>query len=255
MRYNATKLIFHGMAATALLAVAACGENASDNSTAEDSRAGAAMQTPASESAQTETAAQATDSAASSAGATEQSSDDGAFYGDYVVGAEDAPITLVEYASFTCSHCANFHRLVYPKLVENYIEPGKVKFVFRHFVRDGADVAASVVARCRGEERFGAMKDLFFDRQSQWLSGVKTIQDAMDNLAAVARRAGVSRAQFDRCVANENIQNHVIEMTRAGADQFDINATPTLIMNGEILPPVVNENFDELDRILSEELG
>lgn len=255
MIHNTPRMFFHGMAAAGLLALTACAEESPDAAQSANSQAGAATQsTQAGQPGEGAAATQSGNGNGEAAESAAQVGEDGAFYGDYVVGDENAPITLVEYASFTCGHCASFHKLVYPKLMENYIEPGKVKFVFRHYVRDGADVAASVVARCQGKERFGAMKDLFFDRQAQWLSGVKTIEDAMDNLAAVARRAGVSRAEFDRCMANQDIQNHVIEMTREGADQFEITGTPTLVMNGEVLPLEANR-YEELDRILSEELS
>lgn len=148
-------------------------------------------------------------------------------FGDITLGNPDAPITMVEYASMTCSHCATFHNSVLPELEEKYIKTGKVKIVFRNFIRDRLDVAVSMIARCYGPDKAFDLMGLYFQRQRQW-----AVQDAMPMIAGVARNAGISRLDLDACLANSELQAHLLEMQKAGS-AAGVSGTPTFFINGE----------------------
>ncbi|MEE8294088.1 MAG: DsbA family protein [Sphingomonadales bacterium] len=148
-------------------------------------------------------------------------------FGDITVGNPDAPITMIEYASMTCSHCATFHNSVLPEIKENYVKTGKVKMVFRNFIRDRMDLAVAMVTRCYGPDKTFDLMNLYFQRQRQW-----AVQDAMAEITNVARTAGISRLDLDSCLANSELQAHLLEMQKAGS-AAGVNATPTFFINGE----------------------
>ena len=121
---------------------------------------------------------------------------------DMAVGSDDAPITIIEYASMTCGHCATFHTETYPKLKEKYIETGKVRYILREFPLDQFAAAAFVTAHCIGEGKYYAAIDLLFEEQETWITARP--ENRKDALAAMARKAGVGRAQFDSCLEDES---------------------------------------------------
>ncbi len=170
---------------------------------------------------------------------------DGVAFGDITVGDPDAPITIIEYFSMTCSHCADFHNIVLPTLEERWVSTGVVKFIYRNFIRDGIDLMASMVARCEGPERAMLTTSLFFEKQNQWAFS----NDPVGELAALARRAGISRASFDACLQNKELERHLVEMANKGRDEFNIEATPTFFINGEKIEGALPlEEFDEMIR-------
>lgn len=152
---------------------------------------------------------------------------DGVTYGDISIGNPNAPVTMIEYASFTCSHCANFHNNILPDIKRDYIETGKVRLVFRNFVRDQYDLTASMISRCNTPEKAYALTNLFYSRQQAWLN-----EDYFNKLAGLARRAGMSRASVDTCIQNTELQTNLIEMNKYGAEEDDVRGTPTFIING-----------------------
>ena len=150
-------------------------------------------------------------------------------WGDIVYGDPDAPIELIEYASLTCPHCARFAADIFPKIQAEYIDTGKVKFIYRNYVMNPYDMAASVAARCKTPDVAKRLMKVYFDRQSAWLGA----EDKVGALAGLARRAGgISRTQFDRCTANRDMQQHLAKMTQDGAARYRVNATPTLLVDG-----------------------
>lgn len=151
-------------------------------------------------------------------------------WGDIIYGNPDASVEIIEYASLTCPHCASFSANIFPKIKENYIDTGKVKFVYRNYVMNPYDMMASVAARCKTPEVTKRLMKVFFERQSAWLGA----EDRVEALASLARRAGgMSRTQFDRCTANRDMQQHLAKMTQDGAVRYKVNATPTLLVNGD----------------------
>ena len=113
--------------------------------------------------------------------------------GDMVVGSDDAPVTIIEYASMTCPHCADFHLNTYGKLKEAYIDTGKVRLVFREFPLDGLALQASMLARCAGPKRFFAFIDVLFTQQAGWARA----SDPMSALARIGRLGGVGAKKFE----------------------------------------------------------
>ena len=169
---------------------------------------------------------------------------------EMVMGAEDAPITLIEYASFTCPHCASFQENVFGELKANYIDTGKVKFIFRDVYFDRFGLWASMVARCDGPERFFGIADLLLSKQDEWSRAGDPVAIA-DALRKIGRLAGIEDAQLQACLRDEDKAKALIKwyQTNAGAD--DISSTPTLIVNGT---KHSNMSYEDLKKILDAEL-
>jgi len=151
-----------------------------------------------------------------------------------VLGKADAPVTIVEYASLTCPHCANFHSSILPELKKEFIETGKVKLVFRDFPLDQLAFAGAIVARCGGPERYFTYLDVLFAQQRQWA----TAQDPMGALKQIARLGGMSSEQVDTCFADKTLGDYILNQRLEGNQKFNVNSTPTLIINGKTEPGV-----------------
>ncbi|MEM6415159.1 MAG: DsbA family protein [Pseudomonadota bacterium] len=155
---------------------------------------------------------------------------------DMTLGAEDAPLTLIEYASLTCPACANFHENVYPTIKEKFIDTGQVRFVFREFPTAPVDFSliGSVLARCAAEEvgsdgYFLLLKALF-KNQRTWIYG----EDPKLELLKIAGQAGMDEAAFDACLKErQDLVDLIRDNAEAGSEAFDITGTPTLVLNGE----------------------
>jgi len=154
--------------------------------------------------------------------------------GDMTLGKDDAPITIIEYASMTCPHCAHFTIETFPKLKEKYIDTGKVKFIFREFPLDPLAAGASMLARCADKDKFFSLLDLLFHTQTQW-----AVQNPIEPLFNVVKQAGFSRESFNSCLDTRNNENsrkilNAIESTRnRGADKLQVSSTPTFFINGK----------------------
>jgi protein-disulfide isomerase len=166
--------------------------------------------------------------------------------GDMVMGAANAPVTIIEYASLTCPHCARFHAETLPKLKSDYVDTGKVKFIFRDYPLDRIALAGAMIAQCSGPERYFTFLDVLFRQQATWTRGNE--QEALASLRRLARLGGMSDTQIDDCLKNKTVQDSILATSVAGQQQFQVKSTPTLIINGErhagALP------FDELEKIL-----
>lgn len=163
------------------------------------------------------------------------------YSGDIVYGDTSAPIEIIEYASMTCPHCANFAATIYPKIEKDYVDTGKVKFVFRNLISNQLDLAATVGARCGGVAPAGALiKDLFY-RQIEWARS----DEPVDAIAQVIRKAGISRAQFDRCLKDVPIQRELIEVTQDALKNQGVTGTPTVFVDGKKLENYAFETIEE----------
>ncbi|MCJ9429402.1 DsbA family protein [Kordiimonas marina] len=149
-------------------------------------------------------------------------------WGDVVYGDANAPVEIIEYASITCPHCAQFYRDEFPELKKEFIDTGKVKFIFRNFLLNRLDLAASTVARCGDMDTTKKLMQILYERQAQW-EGSKTPED---ELAAIARRVGISRTEFDRCLENTKMHEHLTKMSTIAQKQYQVKGTPTLFVNG-----------------------
>lgn len=146
-----------------------------------------------------------------------------------MLGEADAPVTIVEYASMTCGHCANFHTGTLPAIKEKYIDTGKVRLVFREFPLDPRATAASMLARCAGDDQFFPMVDVLFKQQTTWARA----DDARPPLLQIARLAGFTQDSFEACLKNQELLDKIAEIRRRAAEDFGVNSTPTFFINGE----------------------
>ena len=170
---------------------------------------------------------------------------------DMVMGLANAPVTVIEYASLTCSHCARFHENSLPQLKSNYVEKGLVKFVFRDFPLDGLALRGAMVARCAGPERYFAFLDAMFKQQRSW--ALADQGEAIGALKRLARFGGMAAETFDGCLNNKDVETAVLKSRIRGEQEFRVESTPTLIINGKRYPGALES--DELDKILQPLIG
>jgi protein-disulfide isomerase len=153
---------------------------------------------------------------------------------DRTLGNPKAPITLVEYAAPTCPHCAHFNDAFYPQLKANYIDTGKVYYVFRVFPLSSVDVAAESMARCLPANNYFQFIDLLFRNQSKWDPDGYQIPDVHAALVQMGRIAGMSAEEVDRCIGNTAEQQRITKVGEDANTQYGVNGTPTFIVNGEV---------------------
>ena len=170
---------------------------------------------------------------------------------EMAIGTEDAPITVIEYASFTCPHCASFHENVFKDLKVDYIDTGKVKFIFRDVYFDRYGLWASMVARCGGQERFFGMTDILMETQREWTSSGDPVAIA-DALRKTGRLAGLEDSALQACLNDEAKAKALVSWFQENAAADKIQATPTLIIDGE---QHSNMTYADLREILDGKLG
>jgi protein-disulfide isomerase len=168
--------------------------------------------------------------------------------GDMALGKPDAPVTVIEYASMTCPHCARFHTETLGSFKEKYVDTGKVRLIFREFPFDGLALRASMLARCAGPERYFPMLDVLFQQQKQWTSA----KDPMAALGQIGRLAGVSPQKFEACMKSEELQNAVVQNRLEGQQQHKVESTPTFVIDGEKHSGALT--LAQLDEILAKKL-
>jgi len=147
---------------------------------------------------------------------------------DIVEGDANAPVTIVEYASMTCSHCAAFHKEVYPALKKNFVDTGKAKFILREFPLDPLAFAAFMVARELGEKRDAAV-DLLFAQQKNWAF----VDNPLDGLANVLKQTGLGQDKFEAVLKDKALYEKVAAVRTRAAEKFGVNSTPTFFVNGD----------------------
>ena len=156
---------------------------------------------------------------------------------DMVHGSKDAPVTMVEYASMTCPHCAAFQKDVIPKLNKDYVDTGKVKVIFREYPLDGAARMASAVARCLSGDQYFSFIDLLFKNQMNWIkdfdgNGTLNKEDVLEGLTQMGRVAGMSADQVKTCSEDPKNLALVDGNWMEGQTKYNVNSTPTFIING-----------------------
>jgi protein-disulfide isomerase len=145
---------------------------------------------------------------------------------DRVLGNPDAPVTIIEYASMTCPHCASFHAGTLPELKKRYVDTGKAKLIFRDFPLDAVALRASMLARCAPAERYYGVLDVLFRSQDGW----SRAQDPLQALAQTGRLAGVGQQEFEACMANQDLLNGVVNIRLEGERRFKVESTPTFVI-------------------------
>lgn len=161
---------------------------------------------------------------------------------EIVIGKADAPVTIVEYASMTCGHCATFHNTVLPKLKEKYIDTGKAKLVFREFPLDNVAAAVSMLARCVGGDGAATFISEMFKRQNDWAFGRG---NPVPRLFEMSRQAGFTQASFDKCLTDQQLLEKIEAGRKRASEKFGVNATPTFFVNGKRLTGVSLADFEK----------
>jgi protein-disulfide isomerase len=169
--------------------------------------------------------------------------------GDVWLGSPDAKVTIVEYASLTCSHCAAFHKDTYPALKERYIDTGKVRFVLREFPLDPLATAGFMLARCDGEAKYYPVTDVLFDSQKSWAF----VDKPLDALQQIMRQAGFSKEKFESCLKDQKLYDAVNAVKNRAVEKLKIDSTPTFFINGARHPG--NLSIDEIEKIIKPMLG
>jgi protein-disulfide isomerase len=164
---------------------------------------------------------------------------------DRILGNPDAPITIIEYASLTCPHCAHFTNEVLPELKKKWIDTGKAKLVLRDYPLDEPALRAAMIARCAPPDRFYAYTDMFFGAQDKWV----TARDYRDALARLVKLGGMSREEFDNCLKNTALENKIVETRLVASKELDVNSTPTFFINGSKFTGA--PTVEEFDKVLS----
>ncbi len=147
---------------------------------------------------------------------------------DRVLGDPAAPVTVIEYASLTCPHCADFHRDVLPRIKSAFIDHGRVKLIVRDYPLDGQALYAAVLTRCAPAATYHDLLDVLFATQEEW----GELEDPRPALSAIGREAGMSAVEIETCFADEALINGVLLMLQEADAEYDIEGTPTFIING-----------------------
>jgi len=162
--------------------------------------------------------------------------------GDIAIGAEDAPVTMIEYASMTCPHCAHFDAEILPELKKKYIDTGKVRLIFREFPLDRLAVAAAMLARCVDKEKFFPFVDVLFKNQLTWAT-----EHPLEPLKELSKQAGLSEDSFDKCLANQEVLDGIVWVQDRAQKEFEVHSTPTFFINGrEVRGAVPVAEFEQI---------
>jgi protein-disulfide isomerase len=147
---------------------------------------------------------------------------------DIVMGSPTAPVTIIEYASMTCPHCAHFAVETFPKLKEKYIDTGKVKYIMREYPLDNLALAAFMLARCAGPDKYYPMIETLFAEQRKW-----AVREPLPPLLGIAKQAGFTQQTFDACINDKDLGGKIQQIRNRGQQKFKVEATPTFYINGE----------------------
>lgn len=162
---------------------------------------------------------------------------------EQVLGDPKAPVTIIEYSSLTCPHCAQFHNEVLPELKERYIATGKVRMIYRDFPLDELALNAATLAHCAGPDRYFGFLDVLFQTQSTWAKA-----DDLAALKQLGRLGGLSEDQMAACLADEELTNGILQTRLDGQNQHDISSTPTFIIEGE--PYAGSRSVDDFSALI-----
>lgn len=167
---------------------------------------------------------------------------------DMVVGDKNAKVTVIEYASLTCSHCADFHKNTYPEIKAKYIDTGKIKFVNRPFPLDEQSLRAAMLATCAGKEKFHKFIDVMFSTQANWAYN----KNYLEVLANIGKLGGLTGADFDKCMADKTLEDRIMLEKLNASKVLAVRATPSFFINGQ--PYKGAHNFEYFSKVLDEAL-
>ncbi|MDR3435958.1 DsbA family protein [Telmatospirillum sp.] len=163
---------------------------------------------------------------------------------DQVIGKADAPITIIEYSSLTCPHCAKFHAEAFPKLKAEWLDTGKAKLIFRDLPWDPLAQATAMISHCSGD-RYFAFLNTFFRTQEQWARS----QQPLTAIKTIAKLGGMSEDQVDKCIADNGLLNEINARKDDGMKRYNVDSTPSFIINGKLYSG--DMTYDEFAKLLS----
>jgi protein-disulfide isomerase len=163
--------------------------------------------------------------------------------GDVMLGSDKAPVTIIEYASMTCPHCAHFANDTFPELQKRYIDTGKVRFIFREFPLDALAAAGFMLARCAGKDKFIPIVETLFAKQPEWM-----VQKPLGPLFDIAKQFGFTKESFDACLANQKVLDAIQSVRDHAATKLGVNSTPTFFVNGKRL--VGDQSIDSMSKAI-----
>jgi protein-disulfide isomerase len=149
---------------------------------------------------------------------------------DRVLGDANAPVTIIEYASMTCPHCANFETTTYPELKKRYIDTGKVRLIFREFPLDQLAAAGAMLARCADKDKFFPLIETLFQKQNEWV-----VQKPIEPLMNLAKQAGFTKESFEKCLSDQPLLDQIKAQRDRASDKLGVNSTPTFFVNGKLV--------------------
>jgi protein-disulfide isomerase len=166
--------------------------------------------------------------------------------GEMTMGPDNAKVTVIEYASASCPHCANFYKTTFQELKKQYIDTGKIRFVFREFPHNDAALAAFMIARCAPKDKYFPLIDTYFQTQDSWL------ENPAEGLFKIAQLAGFTKASFDACLKNEDVAKGIIAVRDKAESEFGVTGIPTFFINGKILNG--EATFDQFKKVIDPQL-
>ncbi len=169
---------------------------------------------------------------------------------DMAIGDAKAPVTIIEYASMTCPHCAHFQETTFPELKKRYIDTGKVRYIFREFPLDQLAAAAFMLTRCASDkdpEKYFKLIDTFFRQQNTW-----AVEKPLPPLLAISKQAGLTQKTFDACLADQKLLDGIEAVRTRAVDKFKVNSTPTFFINGTMVSGAlsIDEMAKQIDPLL-----
>ena len=170
--------------------------------------------------------------------------------GDIVLGSDKAPVTIVEYASMDCPHCAHFATTTYPELKKRYIDTGKVRYIFREFPLHQIALAGSMLARCAGgNDKYMAIVAALFEKQTDWI-----VAEPLQPLGALAKQFGFTDQSFKECLSNQKLEEDILAVRDHAVEKLGVNSTPTFFINGKKLvgDVTIDQMAKEIDPYLKE---
>lgn len=168
--------------------------------------------------------------------------------GEKFIGNEDAPVTIVEYASMTCGHCANFHKNTLPEIKKQYIDTGKARMIFREFPLDPVSAAGFMLARCAPEDKYFDVMDALFADQRAWAF----TNDPYNSMLNFSKQLGFTQESFEACLTNQSLLDGVNAVRDKAGNEFKVDSTPTFFINGEKATGALS--FEEMSKIIDKYL-
>ena len=166
---------------------------------------------------------------------------------EMTMGPEDAAVTFIEYASFTCPHCARFHGEQFEQIKADYIDTGKIRFIYRDVYFDRYGLWAAMVARCGGEEKFFGISEMLYDQQRDWIGDGQDPVGIADRLRRIGKVAGLEEDQLEACLSDDTKARTLVAWYQENAEEHQVQSTPTIVINDETYS---NMAYDEIAEII-----